>query len=124
MKIRHVKVSAGRTFNHPHEQYSNLRSDAILEADIDEGEDAIGCAKALQAKVEELAEDHKQHLLRTIEELYELGERTAEMRGLQKQLTAAQLRLDEIRGKHPELGRELPYPESIAEDVASGRRAP
>jgi hypothetical protein len=103
MNITTIKVTAGRTFNHPHEQYSNLRPEVTMEATLTDGEDAQVAAKQLQGQAEQLVEDHKQNLLRSIEELYQLSERQAEMRGLQKQLTQAQDRLTEIRKEHPEL---------------------
>lgn len=103
MKITTVKVSAGRTFNHPYEQYANFRSHAELEASLDAGEDPIAVTKTLQAQVEQLAEDHKQGLLKSVEELHNLGERQQEMIGLKRQLTGAQKRLEEIRREWPDI---------------------
>ena len=42
-------------------------------------------------------------LLKSIEELYQLSQRQAEVRGLQKQLTDTQTRLNEIRAENPTL---------------------
>lgn len=103
MTITKITVTAGRTFNHPHEQFSNLRPEVTLEATLAEGANPVEAVKALQAQAEGLVEDHKQGMLRSLEELYQLTERQAEMRGLQKQLKMAQDRLEEIRTKHPEL---------------------
>lgn len=74
-----------------------------MEATLTDGEDAQIAAKVLQGQAEQLVEDHKQNLLHSIEELYQLSERQAEVRGLQKQLTQAQDRLTEIRKENPEL---------------------
>lgn len=74
-----------------------------MEASLDEGEDASAATKELQMKAEGLVEDHKRNLLKSIEELYLLTERQAEMRGLQKTLEGAQTRLNQIRTMHPEL---------------------
>jgi hypothetical protein len=106
MKIHEVIVTAGRTFNHPHEDYSNLRPEVTLKATLDEGDDAEACTKALQARAEGLVEDHKNGLLKSIEELYQLTTKQAEMRGLQRQLSAAQNRLEQIRKEHPTLQLE------------------
>jgi len=103
MKISKITVTAGRTFNHPHEQYSNLRPEVTMEATLEDGEDAHVAARDLQQRAEGLVEDHKRSLLNSIEELYQLSERNAEIRGLQDQLGRAQKRLDEIRSGHPEL---------------------
>lgn len=103
MNVTRIVVSAGRTFNHPHEQYSNLRPEVTLEASLEDGEDPADAVKGLQARAEGLVEDHKRSMLRSIEELYQLSERQAEMRGLQRELERAQGRLDELRKTHPEL---------------------
>jgi hypothetical protein len=106
MKINTITVTAGRTFNHPHEQYSNLRPEVTMTATLDEGEDPSTATKELQSRAEGLVEDHKQGLLKSIEELYQLTERQAEMRGLQEQLTRTQARLNDIRKEHPTLQLE------------------
>lgn len=103
MKIQTITVTAGRTFNHPHEQYSNLRPEVVMTATIEEGEDAHVAVRDLQQRAEGLVEDHKRSLLNSIEELYQLTERQSEMRGLQSELKRAQDRLDDIRKTHPEL---------------------
>jgi hypothetical protein len=103
MKIQTIKVTAGRTFNHPHEQYSNLRPEVVMTATLDEGEDSTVAVRDLQQRAEGLVEDHKRSLLHSIEELYQLTERQAEMRGLQSELKRASNRLAEIRKEHPQL---------------------
>jgi ABC-type transporter Mla subunit MlaD len=103
MNITTIEVSAARCFNNPRENYSNLQPRVTMQAEIIAGEDPIAAVKELQLKAEQLVEDHKQNLLRSIEELYQLTERQAEMRGLQKTLKAAQDRLDDIRKAHPDL---------------------
>ena len=106
MKIQEIIVTAGRTFNHPHEQYSNLRPEVTMKATLDEGDDAEACAKTLQARAEGLVEDHKNGLLKSIEELYQLTTKQAEMRGLKNELRRTQSRLEEIRKEHPTLQLE------------------
>lgn len=106
MKINTITVTAGRTFNHPHEQYSNLRPEVTMTATLDDGEDATKAAQELQARAEELVEDHKRGLLATIEELHQFTERQAEVRGLRQELERAQRRLDAIRSEHPALQLE------------------
>jgi len=103
MKINTITVTAGRTFNHPHEQYSNLRPEVSMTATLEDGEDATKAAQELQARAEQIVEDHKRGLLGSIEELYQLTERQAEVRGLQNELKRAQERLDGIRKEHPTL---------------------
>lgn len=103
MNISKIVVRAGRTFNHPYESYSNLKPEVELTADLAEGEDATAAVKRLQAYAEGAVEDHKQGLLKSIHELHQLSERTAEVQGLQRQLEQAQTRLNTIREEHPEL---------------------
>jgi hypothetical protein len=103
MKINTITVTAGRTFNHPHEQYSNLRPEVTMTATLEDGDDAAKATRELQAKAEQIVEDHKRGLLTSIEELYQLTERQAEMRGLQNELERAQKRLEAIRSENPTL---------------------
>lgn len=97
MKVNTITVTAGRTFNHPYESYSNLRPEVTLTASLDEGESAMIATKQLQAQAEQLVEDHKNNLMKSIEELHLLTERQREMKGLQLQLERAQERIEQIR---------------------------
>lgn len=103
MNITEIVVVAGRTFNHPHEQYSNLRPEVTLRATLNDGEDPASAVKSLQHKAEGLVEDHKQGLLKSLDELYQLSQQQAEIRGLQGELKRAQDRLDDIRRQNPAL---------------------
>ena len=106
MKITSITVSAGRTFNHPYEQYSNLRPEVTMTASLEDGENAWEATKALQSTAEGLVEDHKRGLLHSIEELHKLTEYQAEVRGLQEQLQRAQNRMNDIRSQNPTLQLE------------------
>lgn len=109
-----ITVSAGRTFNHPYESYSNLRPNVTIEAALDPGEDVDAAIKSLQAKAEGLVEDHKQAMLRSIEELRDLTERQREIARLEDQLTSAQRRIDQIRGQWGVKGGLEPPPAAKA----------
>ena len=106
MKIQTISVTAGRCFNHAHEEYSNLRPEVTMTATLENGEDAAIATRALQQRAEGLVEDHKQALLRSIEELYQLTTKQAEIRGLQRELQRAQDRLEAIGKEHPQLQLE------------------
>lgn len=103
MKIQTITVTAGRTFNHPHEDYSNLRPSVTMTATLDDGEDPHVATRDLQQRAEGLVEDHKRSLLHSIEDLYQLTERQAEVRGLEEQLKRTQSRLNQIRTENPAL---------------------
>lgn len=105
MNITQISVTAARTFNHPHEQYSNLRPEVVLTATLAPGENVGAATKKLQAQAEGMVEDHKQGMLKSIEELYQLSQHQAEVRGLQQQLERAQQRLSEIRAENPGLAQ-------------------
>lgn len=107
MHITNITITAGRTFNHPYEQYSNLRPEVTMSASLDAGEDPIAATRQLQAKAESLVEDHKQSLLRSIEELHELTESKRELISIEGQLTRLQERTAEIRKAHPQLALSL-----------------
>lgn len=53
MKITQITVTAGRTFNHPHEQYSNLRPEVVLHATLDDSDDVSESTRKLQQQLEE-----------------------------------------------------------------------
>lgn len=103
MKVNTITVTAARCFNHPHEQYSNLRPEVSMTASLEDGEDPETAVRSLQHRAEGLVEDHKRGLLASIEELHKLGEFQQEMIGLQDQLQRAQARLQQIREENPSL---------------------
>ncbi len=110
MKITEITVTAGRTFNHPHEQYSNLRPEVTLRATLDESDDPVKAAADLQQKAETLVEDHKQGLLSSIESLYELTQQQAEVRRLGDEMKRVQDRLNELRAENPKLLEQTNLP--------------
>lgn len=97
MKIDEVKVSAGRTFNHPFESYSNLRCDVHLNAKLDDGEDAIEATKYLQARAEELAEGHKVSLIKNLHDLERISRQTEEISQLERRIQEAQSKLKDLK---------------------------
>lgn len=68
MKVTQVEVSAGRTFNHPYESYSNYRPSVTLTATLDDSEDVAEATRKLQAQAEALAEEQKQQQLKACTE--------------------------------------------------------
>ena len=103
MHVTEIVVSAGRTFNHPYESYSNLRPQVTMKANLQDGDDADAAVQALQAKAEKLVEDHKTMLLKQIEELYHLSEARREISDLEVKLSNAQHRIKELRVNNPQL---------------------
>lgn len=97
MKIDHVHVSAGRTFNHPFEQYSNFRCDVQLQARIEDGEDPMMATQSLQATVEKIAEDHKQDLLKNIRDLERIARCNEEISQLEDRMQQADARIKGLR---------------------------
>jgi small-conductance mechanosensitive channel len=97
MQIKEITVDAGRTFNHPYEQYSNLRPSVRLVATIDSEEDPVAATKALQAQAERLVEDHKTALLPSLENIAELDRAAQTIAQLDRQISEAQGRLDRAR---------------------------
>lgn len=97
MKISNIHVSAGRTFNHPFEQYSNFRCDVQLQAGLEPDEDPIKAVQDLQAQVEKIAEDHKQDLLKNIRELERIARCNDEISQLEERMRQADERLKGLR---------------------------
>jgi len=115
-KITEITVNAGRTFNHPHESYSNLRPSVTVKADVLDGEDWQAVAKELQAKAESMIEDHKRNMLQSLEELYDLTTKQREVADLETRIASAQSRLDRIRKETPALQLGLDLPDHDEED--------
>lgn len=86
MKVKEIEVSAGRTFNHPYESYSNLKPSVTMKATLDDDDDPVKCTQQLQAKAEELVEDHKRIMLKQ-----------QEVHRLESQIKSAQSELDRLR---------------------------
>jgi hypothetical protein len=107
MRVTEITVTSGRTFNHPHESYSNLRPSVTLKASLDDSDDPDAATKALQAKAERLVEDHKTLLLDSLERIWEQDQIDDQITDLERQLTTAQSRLDALRQQ-----RRL-FPESV-----------
>ena len=103
MQIVTIVVSAGRTFNHPYESYSNLRPSVTMTAELQDGDDAEVAVQALQAKAEKLVEDHKNQLLNQLHELNRLSVARQEMSDLEQRLKGAQTRLKDLREANPQL---------------------
>ena len=103
MKITEIVVSAGRTFNHPYENFSNLRPQVTLKATLDEGEDSNAAAKELQGKAEKLVEDHKQNTLQVLHELHHLSMAKQEVYDVERKLADLNARLKGLREENPQL---------------------
>jgi hypothetical protein len=113
MEIKEITVSAGRTFNHPFESFSNLRPGVTIRAEVASGEDPTKVINELQALAEKTVEDHKQALLHSLEELHYLTEAQREMTSLGAQIARSQAQLEQIRKAHPQLN--LPLSDDIPE---------
>jgi hypothetical protein len=94
-----------------------------MTATLEPGEDPSKAVKELQARAEGLVEDHKRQLLASLEELYQLSTRQAEVRGLDREIRQAQSRLDAIRAEHPGL-LALPHNEPLPGAQASQPQEP
>lgn len=110
MKVTEITVSAGRVFNHPFEQYSNLKPHITLKATLSEGEDAEAAAKQLQQTAEKLVEDHKRALLTSIEELDRLQRAEQELADLGRTMATAQAKIDRLRKENPILAQKMLLP--------------
>ena len=69
MTIEEITIHAGRTFNHPYEQFSNLRADVTVRATMGDNDNPDEVIRTLQAKCEKSVEDHKGVMLSALEKL-------------------------------------------------------
>lgn len=63
MHVTEITVSAGTTFNHPYEQYSNFRPAITLKASLNDGDDYKQCVADLQREANEIIERRKAEIL-------------------------------------------------------------
>lgn len=66
MQIYEVEAHGGRTFNHPVESYSNLRSDVILRARLTEDDNPAECIAELRRQAQAAADADKREQLAQI----------------------------------------------------------
>lgn len=116
MRITEITVSAGRVVSHPTESYANLRPQVTLKASLDDSDDPIAATKELQAKAEQLVEDHKNQLVDDIMKLERLSREDAEIAGLEQRLREAQSRLEALRSSRKLLTGNNGHSEAIPED--------
>ena len=107
MKVTTITIKAGRTFNNPYESYSNLKPEVELVATLEDGEDFEAATKALQAKAEGLVEDHKNALLKNLDEVDRMTKRQAEVSSLESSIKRSQASLDRLRKEAADSGVPL-----------------
>lgn len=112
-KIVEVTVAAGRKFNHPYEDFSNLSPHLSLRAEVQEDEDPQKVIKGLQAMAESLVEDHKQHILASLRHLHLMSQYERRVARLESSITQAQEELAELRSEQEVL---LPAGEGTQEE--------
>lgn len=108
MTITIITVAAERCFNHPYEDYSNLRPRVEFTASLAEGDDPDACTRALQAKAETTIEQHKQLMLEQIETLQQAQNITTELAQMERTMRSAQERWVELTKKAKDLGVNVP----------------
>lgn len=106
MKITNIDVSAGRTFNHPYESYSNFRFDLSLRAELGPDDDPGEVLRVLQAQAESAAEQHKRTLLKDVEHLHEAQRLDEELRSMEQRLRTAQQAFREAKIRRGEIQLE------------------
>lgn len=99
MQVTEIVISAGRTFNHPFEDYSNLRPNVTLKATVTEADDFEQCVKNLQAKAESMVQDHKVALLQAIHDHQQLMLQEREIKTLESMIKTSQEKLEHIRSQ-------------------------
>lgn len=113
-KIIEVTVAAGRKFNHPYEDFSNLSPHLSIRAEIQEGEDPKEVIKSLQAEAESLIRDHKQHILFSLRQLHLMSQYERKVARLESSNTQAQQELEKLREQQEAL---LPAGEGTQEQL-------
>ena len=93
MQITEITVHAGRTVNHPLEQYSNLKPSISLKATLTIGDDPEASVKGLQALAERLVEEHKHQMIADIRALDYRRRQQADLASAEKELVRLEERI-------------------------------
>lgn len=117
MQVTEISVSAARTINHPVESYANLKPMVSLKAVLDESDDVSQCVKDLQAKAEELVEDHASQFKTHIRDMYYLDQKQKKLISLEASLHKTQKELESVRAEMPLMS--LPSAETDLEEEDS-----
>lgn len=72
-----------------------------VRAELGDGDDYEASIKVLQAKAESLIEDHKRHMLDSIEELEQMTRKQQQAASLERKILDCQRELDRIRESGP-----------------------
>lgn len=72
MTITEIVVSAGRTFSHPHESFSNFKQSVSLKATLGVGDSYEQAVVKLQDRAEAFAENLKERTLKALNKLRSL----------------------------------------------------
>lgn len=86
MKIKNIKVTAGRTFPHPLENFSNIKFELSISAEIEESENFEKALDILRVEAETLAEAHKRELIEDHKKLEALKEQRRDVERLQENI--------------------------------------
>lgn len=105
MKIVEITVHAGRTFNHPYEQYANFKPGLSLRATLEDGEDPEAATKALQERAERMAEEQKQQILADLHQLERQARITSSIAATERQIERLQQELASLK-QTPQLETE------------------
>lgn len=108
MTITSIAATAGRTFNHPYEQFANFRFELSFTAQLEDGEDAGQALALLKARTEAEADAHKAAILADIARKREI-EQTVEAIAYEKRnfanIEASTKRQAELEARLNELTR-------------------
>jgi hypothetical protein len=93
MKVTNVTVWAGRTFNHPYENYSNFKPSISISADIAADGDYEKALEQLQTEAEQMMERHKERMLSDLERLRKIEFNTSRAERLHETIKQAEKEL-------------------------------
>jgi len=114
MKIVEVTVHAGRTFNHPYENYANFKPGISLRATVGEGEDTEQIIKTLQSQAEQMAESQKQQILADLYQLEKQARMDSSIAATRRQIEKLKKELETL--EKGQLQLDAPKVKIVPED--------
>lgn len=116
MQIKEIKVGAGRTINHPVEDYANLRPSVAIAATLEPNDDVAACTKRLQLQAEQLVEDHARNLRDAIVQQARLGKVQEQLSRISDQIKQAEAERDRLGREYQQMNKAHPILAAGEED--------
>ena len=97
MKVKQIRIAAGRTVPHPLYGYGNIRHYDEMIVELEEGDDPDEIRDQLRKQIESRVESHIADVKDSIEDLEAHARKSTRIKQLESELNKKQKEIDELR---------------------------